>query len=161
MTRFKFMLLSAACLLFAQACTQSTFEKYFEDKSLRIDYMSMGDAQSQTAVVHELREEPVWGGPKKNLIEPFGYGEYLLEIYDHEEYEKAYKWTMDNCPMGFDVNEEPLPAEHQEENWEFCVKMTLVLKDILLGNPVLADMNWLEESRGRNGIVGGFQGQRQ
>jgi len=84
-----------------------------------------------------------------------------LEIYDHEEYEKAYKWTMDNCPMGFDVNEEPLPAEHQEENWEFCVKMTLVLKDILLGNPVLADMNWLEESRGRNGIVGGFQGQRQ
>ena len=97
MTRFKFMLLSAACLLFAQACTQSTFEKYFEDKSLRIDYMSMGDAKSQTAVVHELREEPVWGGPKKNLIEPFGYGEYLLEVYDHESSELIYSrsfWSL-------------------------------------------------------------------
>lgn len=84
------MLLSAACLFFMQACTQSTFEKYFEDKSLRIDYMSIGDAQSQTAVVHELREEPVWGGPKKNLIEPFGYGEYLMEVYDAEGGELIY-----------------------------------------------------------------------
>ncbi|MBP3563510.1 MAG: peptidase M64 [Bacteroidales bacterium] len=78
----KILLLSLMAMLSLQACTQSTFDKYFEDKSLRIDFMSMGDAQSQTAVVHELREEPVWGGPKKNLVEPFGYGEYLMEVYD-------------------------------------------------------------------------------
>ena len=75
MTRLKFLFLSLACIFFAQACTQSTYDKYFEDTSLRIDFMSIGDAVSQTAVVHELRQEPVWGGPKKNLIEPFGYGE--------------------------------------------------------------------------------------
>ena len=84
-----------------------------------------------------------------------------LEIYDHEEFEKAYKWTMDNCPMGFDCNAEPLSPEHQEENWEFVVKMTLVIRDIMLGNKKLAEMDWLEESRGRNAILGGFQGQRQ
>ena len=84
-----------------------------------------------------------------------------LEIYDHEEFERAYKWTMDNCPMGFDKNADPLPPEHQEENWEFVVKMTLVIRDIMLGNDVLAGMDWLEESRGRNAILAGFQGQRQ
>lgn len=83
-----------------------------------------------------------------------------LEIYDHEEYERAYTWTMSNCPLGMDVNEEPLTPEHTEENWEFCVKMTLVIRDILQGNEKLAEMGWLEESRGRNGIMGGFQGQR-
>ena len=82
MNRLKTMIFGLSALLFMQACTQSTYDRYFEDKSLRIDYMSIGDAKTQTAVVHELREEPVWGGPKKNLIEPFGYGEYLMERAD-------------------------------------------------------------------------------
>lgn len=98
-----------------------------------------------------------------------------LEIYDHDEYEKAYQWAMIKCPEGMDVNEEtpldkeidpfefkkPHSPEHKEEDWEFCVKMTLIVRDILQGNPKLAEMGWLEESRGRNGILGGFQGQRQ
>lgn len=84
------MIFGLSALLFMQACTQSTYDRYFEDKSLRIDYMSIGDAKTQTAVVHELREEPVWGGPKKNLIEPFGYGEYLMEIYDAASDELIY-----------------------------------------------------------------------
>ena len=90
MNRLKTMIFSLSALLFMQACTQSTYDRYFEDKSLRIDYMSIGDAKTQTAVVHELREEPVWGGPKKNLIEPFGYGEYLMEIYDAASDELIY-----------------------------------------------------------------------
>ena len=90
MNRLKTMIFGLSALLFMQACTQSTYDRYFEDKSLRIDYMSIGDAKTQTAVVHELREEPVWGGPKKNLIEPFGYGEYLMEIYDVASGELIY-----------------------------------------------------------------------
>lgn len=90
MNRLKTMIFGLSALLFMQACTQSTYDRYFEDKSLRIDYMSIGDAKTQTAVVHELREEPVWGGPKKNLIEPFGYGEYLMEIYDAASDELIY-----------------------------------------------------------------------
>ena len=90
MNRLKTMIFGLSALLFMQACTQSTYDRYFEDKSLRIDYMSIGDAKTQTAVVHELREEPVWGGPKKNLIEPFGYGEYLMEIYDASSDELIY-----------------------------------------------------------------------
>ncbi len=97
MTKIKFLFLSLAAMLFMQSCARNTFDKYFEDKSLRIDYMTMGDAKSQTAVVHELREEPVWGGPRKNLIEPFGYGEYLMEIYDVATNELI--WSRSFCSL--------------------------------------------------------------
>jgi L-fucose isomerase len=88
-----------------------------------------------------------------------------LEIYDKEEYEKAYAWTRANCPEGTDFNTEPNPDNKalmtKDEQWEFCVKMTLIIRDILLGNEKLAELGWLEEAKGRNAIFGGFQGQRQ
>jgi len=88
-----------------------------------------------------------------------------LEIFDKSEYEKAYKWTRENCPEGTDFNEAPNPGNpavlSKDEQWEFCVKMTLIIRDIMLGNEKLADMGWHEEAKGRNAIFGGFQGQRQ
>ena len=88
-----------------------------------------------------------------------------LEIYDHAEYEKALAWTKANCPEGMDVNNEVNPGNpdvmSHEEQWEFCVKMTLIIRDIMLGNDKLKDLGRFEESNGRNAVFGGFQGQRQ
>ncbi|MCL2637987.1 MAG: L-fucose isomerase [Oscillospiraceae bacterium] len=88
-----------------------------------------------------------------------------LEIYDKAEYEKAYKWTRENCPEGTDFNTAANDGNKgvmsKDEQWEFCVKMTLIIRDIMLGNPKLADIGWLEEAKGRNAAFGGFQGQRQ
>ena len=53
-----------------------------------------------------------------------------------------------------------LTPEEKEENWKFIAKMTCIVIDIMKGNPKLAEMGWLEESKGRNAILGGFQGQR-
>ncbi|MGN0643192.1 MAG: L-fucose isomerase [Huintestinicola sp.] len=88
-----------------------------------------------------------------------------LEIYDHEEYEKALAWTKANCPEGPDINTEVNKGNpdvmSKEDQWKFCVKMTLIIRDIMLGNEKLAEMGWFEEARGRNAVFGGFQGQRQ
>ncbi|WP_308752248.1 L-fucose isomerase [uncultured Anaerotruncus sp.] len=92
-----------------------------------------------------------------------------LEIYDHDEYDRALKWVKANCREGFDCNagkslpevitkSKVVPAD---KDWEFIVKQTLVCRDIMYGNPKLAEMGWHEESFGRNAIAGGFQGQRQ
>ena len=88
-----------------------------------------------------------------------------LEMYDHDEYEKAYAWTRKNCPTGLDDNpkERQFTDAEKEEQWKFCVKMTLIIRDIMLGNPKIADMNVpnpYEMAQGRNAIFGGFQGQR-
>lgn len=85
-----------------------------------------------------------------------------LGIYDHDEYEKELNWIHAKCPSGLEVNQPQLQntPERAEEEWQFVAKMTLIIKDIMLGNPKLAEMGWVEESNGRNGIFGGFQGQR-
>jgi L-fucose isomerase len=85
-----------------------------------------------------------------------------LEIFDQGEFKKALAWAKENCKEGFDVNEESrrFTAEQKAAQWEFIVKMTLIIKDIMLGNPKLAEMGFQEEAAGRNAIAGGFQGQR-
>lgn len=88
-----------------------------------------------------------------------------LGIYDKEEYEKALKWTKENCIVreGEDFNPEHLKhnREQKDKDWEFVVKMTLIFRDLMIGNPELNKIGFGEEALGHNAIAGGFQGQRQ
>lgn len=84
-------------------------------------------------------------------------------IYDPEEYQRALAWTKANCKEGPDLN---LPAkqrtrEQKDSDWEMVVKMTLIARDMMIGNPRLGELGFGEEALGHNAIAGGFQGQRQ
>ncbi len=84
-------------------------------------------------------------------------------IFDPEEYEKALKWVKENCTEQEDTVNAPeyrRSAEQREADWEYVVKMVLIGKDLMIGNPKLKEMGFGEESLGRNAIAGGFQGQR-
>ncbi|WP_037284754.1 L-fucose isomerase [Saccharibacillus sacchari] len=84
-------------------------------------------------------------------------------IYDQDEYEKALAWTQANCKLGPNNNPEHLviSEEEQAKQWEFVVKMTLIARDLMVGNPRLKELGFEEESNGHFAIAGGFQGQRQ
>ena len=84
-------------------------------------------------------------------------------IYDEEEYEKALVWTKANCKEGIDVNkpEDKVDAVRKEEEWKMVVKMTLICRDMMIGNEKVIAKGYREEGLGRNAILGGFQGQRQ
>ncbi|MEO1012093.1 MAG: L-fucose isomerase [Bacteroidota bacterium] len=84
-------------------------------------------------------------------------------IYDEEEYERAWQWTKENCREGEDFNdlENQRSREQKDKDWEFVVKMTLIIRDLMEGNPKLAEMGYGEEALGHNALVSGFQGQRQ
>jgi L-fucose isomerase len=88
-----------------------------------------------------------------------------LGIYDKQEYEKALQWTKENCMSreGEDFNHEHLKhnRDQKDRDWEFVVKMTLIFRDLLIGNPELDKIGFGEEALGHNAIAGGFQGQRQ
>lgn len=87
------------------------------------------------------------------------------EIYDKEEYVRALEWTKKNCMTreGEDFNPEHLKTSQakKDQDWEFVVKMTLIMRDLMIGNKVLWEMDYKEEAMGHNAIAGGFQGQRQ
>nr|WP_321485378.1 L-fucose isomerase [uncultured Draconibacterium sp.] len=84
-------------------------------------------------------------------------------IYDEEEYQKALAWTKENCKEGRDVNkpEDQADAARKEAEWETVVKMTLICRDMMIGNEKVVAKGYREEGLGRNAILGGFQGQRQ
>ncbi|MDL2212511.1 L-fucose isomerase [Bacteroides sp. OttesenSCG-928-D19] len=86
-------------------------------------------------------------------------------IYDKEEFEKAMVWTEKYCKPneGADLNrpEKQKSRADKDADWEFVVKMTLIIRDLMQGNPRLREMGFKEEALGHNAIVAGFQGQRQ
>ena len=84
-------------------------------------------------------------------------------IYDPEEFKKALKWTKEKCNEGKDHNPPKLQRsrEQKDQDWETVVKMTMIGRDLMVGNPGLEAIGFGEEAMGHNAIAGGFQGQRQ
>ena len=84
------------------------------------------------------------------------------EIYDKAEFDKAMAWVKANAVEGFDKNPEDMQKSREEKDaqWEFVVKMMVIIKDLMNGNPNLPE-GCEEEMVGHNAIAAGFQGQRQ
>ncbi len=83
-------------------------------------------------------------------------------IYDEAEYQRALAWAKEKCIIGFDKNPEFVRKndEVKEEQFEFVVKMAVIIKDLMKGNDNLPEGRE-EEAVGHNAIAAGFQGQRQ
>ncbi|AUC23979.1 L-fucose isomerase [Polaribacter sejongensis] len=127
---------------------------------LSIGYSSMGIAGSMVDV-NFLQD---YLGVRAEFVESVELLRRIDEgIFDQEEYAKALAWTKENCIEGEDRNnpEAQKSREQKDAEWEKVVKMTLICKDLMNGNPKLKEMGFGEESKGRNAIMGGFQGQRQ
>jgi len=85
------------------------------------------------------------------------------EIYDKDEFERALAWVKENCPEGKDYNPpgQQRSRAQKDEDWATSVKMTMIARDLMVGNPRLEELGYGEEALGRNAIAAGFQGQRQ
>jgi len=83
-------------------------------------------------------------------------------IYNEEEMQKALKWAKEKCIIGFDKNPDFIRDDEaeKEKQFEFAVKMAVIIKDLMNGNPDLP-AGFEEEMLGHNAIAAGFQGQRQ
>ncbi len=90
-------------------------------------------------------------------------GRMKTGLYDEAEYKRALEWVKTNCSEGKDYNEteKTRSREQLDSEWEDSVKMALIARDLMVGNPRLAEMGYAEQGLGHNAICGGFQGQRQ
>ena len=84
-------------------------------------------------------------------------------IYDKAEFKKALEWTKAFCKEGRDFNKRALQKSRaaKDADWKYVVKMAMVVRDLMVGNPALDKLGYGEEALGRNAIASGFQGQRQ
>ncbi len=134
---------------------------YIKGKSyLSIGYTSMGIAGS--TVNPDFFQDYL--GMRNEFVDMVEVKRRIdLGIYDPEEYEKALSWVKANCVEGDDRNDPARQSDRARKDWEWetVVKMTLICRDLMIGNPRLAELGFGEEARGHNAITAGFQGQRQ
>ncbi len=85
------------------------------------------------------------------------------KIFDEKEFDEAHPWTIKNCPEGEDRNalDSQRSRFDKNEDWRVCVRMAIIVRDLMVGNPRLAELGFGEEALGANAILAGFQGQRQ
>ncbi len=85
------------------------------------------------------------------------------QIYDPQAFERALAWVRENCREGRDHNppQNQRSREQKDRDWAFVVKMAMIARDLMVGNPRLAELGYGEEALGHNAIASGFQGQRQ
>ena len=145
-------------LVFAQAALAAKSMR--QNSYLQIGSMCMGIAGSilDQETMYEyfgMRSESV---DETEILRRIDNG-----IYDHAEFERALKWTRENCHEGIDKNPANIQFTRAEkdEQWAFVVKSMLIVRDLMVGNPRLAEMGFVEEADGHNAIAAGIQGQRQ
>lgn len=116
----------------------------------------MGSFLDPLFYIQYLGMRPEWVDMTE-ILRRMDYG-----IYDEEEFHAALAWVKEKCREGHDPNPAALAhtREQKDEEWEFVVKMTIIIKDIMQGNSRLEEKGFAEEALGRNALFGGFQGQR-
>ncbi len=145
-------------LLFSKAALAKGIMK---DKA----YLSMGSVSM--GIAGSMVDEAFFQnylGMRNEYIDSTEFIRRLNEgIYDKEEYEKALAWTKEHCKIGKDNNksENIISDEEKAEQLAFSVKMTIIARDLMIGNPKLAELGFEEEAEGHFAIASGFQGQRQ
>ena len=126
-------------------------------------YLSMGSVSMGIAgsiVREDFFQEYL--GMRNEYVDMSEFTRRLTEdIFDREEYKRAIAWTRKYCREGADLNDKPSSRERKDWEWEICVKMALIARDLMVGNPRLKKLGFGEESNGHNAILSGFQGQRQ
>lgn len=128
-------------------------------------YLAMGGVSMGIAgsiVNHDFLER--WLGMRVETIDMVEFVRRIqYEIYDKEEFERAYAWVRANCVEGKDYNppDKQRTRAQKDEDWATSVKMALIARDLMIGNPRLREMGFGEEALGHNAIAAGFQGQRQ
>jgi len=128
-------------------------------------YLAMGGVSMGIAgsiVDHDFFEDYL--GMRVETIDSSEFFRRIAEgIYDQDEYTRALAWIREHCKEGRDHNPPRIQRSRaqKDQDWEFVVKMALIARDLMVGNPRLADPGYGEEALGHNAIASGFQGQRQ
>jgi L-fucose isomerase len=132
---------------------------YMKGKS----YLSMGSVSMGIAgsiVKEDFFQEYL--GMRNEYVDLSEFNRRLNEeIFDKEEFKKALVWTKKYCREGKDLNSNPKTRKQKDSEWETVVKMAIIARDLIVGNPRLKKLGFGEEAHGHNALLAGFQGQRQ
>jgi L-fucose isomerase len=127
-------------------------------------YLSLGNISMGIAgslVNHDLFEQYL--GMRVETVDMVEFVRRVeRSIYDETEFERALAWVKSKCKEGKDYNApgSQMSASEKDRAWQWSIKMTMIARDLMVGNPRLAERGFGEEALGHNALIAGFQGQR-
>jgi hypothetical protein len=71
--------------LAAPAWGEPSFERNFENATLRVDFHHTGNAEQEIVSIDRVYRQGPWAGPRSRLVDPFAYGGYVVEARDAAE----------------------------------------------------------------------------
>jgi len=74
----------------------STFNKYFLDETMRIDYYHIGNAKEESITLDQIYRYGIWAGSRVHLIDEMNLGRYLAKIYDAASGQVIYSRGFDS-----------------------------------------------------------------
>ncbi|MDQ8203229.1 L-fucose isomerase [Pelagicoccus sp. SDUM812003] len=128
-------------------------------------YLSMGG--TSMGIAGSMVDSDFWESYLGMRVETIDMAEFAgrmkVGLYDQDEYERALAWAKENCLEGADYNapDKTRSREALDSEWQDSVKMALIARDLMVGNPRLAKLGFPEQAQGHGAIASGFQGQRQ
>ncbi len=86
--------LVAAFLAAPLTSDAQSFDQYFEDNTLRLDYILAGNSSEQHIYLDRLCKQPRWAGRRHHLGEKLLEGNGQLMVRDHASQQVIYTWTF-------------------------------------------------------------------
>ena len=109
------MSLVAMALLGTVAASAQNFDDYFEDKTLRLDYIVAGDSVKQSIYFEQAYSTPTWAGRKTRLAEKFLNGNGQVTVYEHGTDKVLYVNTFSTLFQEWQLTAE---AKHLQKAFE-------------------------------------------
>lgn len=125
----KLILCMAMLLLTAVGATAQDFDRYFQDKTLRIDYIFSGDRNTQHLALDELMVEPRWYGKRRRLAEVPVEGNGQITVRDHRTGRVIYRNSFSTLFQEWQQEPEALHTTKAFEN-VFLVPMPKDTADV-------------------------------
>ena len=128
-------------------------------------YLSMGG--TSMGIAGSVVDSSFWEKSLGMRVEAIDMTEFVGRMnkgtFDGQEYQRALSWVKEHCQEGKDYNSEDTQRSREDldKEWEDSVKMALIARDLMVGNPKLAEFGHGEQALGHHAIAAGFQGQRQ
>lgn len=109
------LLLSALLLASVHAAGQN-FDDYFEDKTLRLDYIFAGDSATQDIFFQEASSTPRWAGRRHHLDNPLLGGNGKIIVRDKESGQVVYSNSFSTLFQEWQSTEEATTVRRAFEN---------------------------------------------
>lgn len=97
----------------ASALANVDYDRFFSDKTMRVDYFHTGTKGEDRITVDQVYQEGTWPGTRTNLVDGLNLGEYAFRVYDHSTNALIFSQGFSSIYNEWQTTDEALAGVYQ------------------------------------------------